>query len=406
MPRKFLTQIEIENLMKNLDEENFDDSDSEFEDEFENSILENNEIELDVSANFDEEADGLFSWKEVEGSEMINVLPFSSKVGLKVDAISFKTENDFFKLMLTDEILAVLVEETNRYAFDLLNLHGESSDKRKHASSWKPTDKNEILKFLGLILLMGYIEKDSIQDYWTTDNLIETPIFREVMPRDRFLMILKFLHFSDNSLKESRDSPTYDRLWKIRKVFDSFNRIFKEVYDPTENLSFDEVIIKFKGRVLFKQYIPKKRKQWGLKMYKIADATGYIYDMRVYLGKDKKENLSTSASYNVVYTMTDCIKGKGHKVFMDNFFSSPELFRDLLKERSINSCGTVRSNRKHFPKDLAPCKMRQGDVAVKFCNGMTALCWKDKRQVYMLTNMHSPRNELITEERKRFKKKI
>ncbi|GFU24079.1 piggyBac transposable element-derived protein 4 [Trichonephila clavipes] len=257
MPRKFLTQIEIENLMKNLDEENFDDSDSEFEDEFENSILENNEIELDVSANFDEEADGLFSWKEVEGSEMINVLPFSSKVGLKVDAISFKTENDFFKLMLTDEILAVLVEETNRYAFDLLNLHGESSDKRKHASSWKPTDKNEILKFLGLILLMGHIEKDSIQDYWTTDNLIETPIFREVMPQDHFLMILKFLHFSDNSLKESRDSPTYDRLWKIRKIFDFFNRIFKEVYDPTENLSFDEVIIKFKGRVLFKQYIPK-----------------------------------------------------------------------------------------------------------------------------------------------------
>ncbi|GFW14833.1 HTH_48 domain-containing protein [Trichonephila clavipes] len=39
MPRKFLTQIEIENLMKNLDEENFDDSDSEFEDEFENSIF-------------------------------------------------------------------------------------------------------------------------------------------------------------------------------------------------------------------------------------------------------------------------------------------------------------------------------------------------------------------------------
>ncbi|GFW08848.1 DDE_Tnp_1_7 domain-containing protein [Trichonephila clavipes] len=69
MPRKFLTQIEIENLMKNLDEENFDDSDSEFEDEFENSILENNEIELDVSANLDEEADGLFSWKEVEGSK-------------------------------------------------------------------------------------------------------------------------------------------------------------------------------------------------------------------------------------------------------------------------------------------------------------------------------------------------
>ncbi|GFT97969.1 piggyBac transposable element-derived protein 4 [Trichonephila clavipes] len=150
---------------------NFDDSDSEFKDNMKNSILKNNEIELDVSANFDEEADGLFAWKECR---RLGNVPFSSKVGLKVDAISFKTENDFFKLMLTDEILAVLIEETNRYAFDLLNLHGESSDKRKHASSWKPTDKNEILKFLGLILLMGQIEKDSLQDYWTTDNLIET----------------------------------------------------------------------------------------------------------------------------------------------------------------------------------------------------------------------------------------
>ncbi|GFQ74438.1 piggyBac transposable element-derived protein 4 [Trichonephila clavata] len=116
-------------------------------------------------------------------------------------------------------------------------------------------------------------------------------------------------------------------------------------------------------------------------MYKIADATGYTYDMRVYLGKDKKENLSTSATYNVVNAMTDCIKGKGHKVFMDSFFSSPELYRDLLKEKKINSCGTVRPNRKHFPKNLAPCKMKQGDLAVKFCNGMTAMCWKDKRQI-------------------------
>ncbi|GFQ70745.1 hypothetical protein TNCT_398241, partial [Trichonephila clavata] len=50
--------------MKDLDEENFDDSDSEYEDEFENSIFENNEVDLDVSANFDEKVESLFSWKE------------------------------------------------------------------------------------------------------------------------------------------------------------------------------------------------------------------------------------------------------------------------------------------------------------------------------------------------------
>ncbi|GBL91501.1 hypothetical protein AVEN_253891-1 [Araneus ventricosus] len=53
MPRKYLTQMEIENVMKDLDAENYDDSDSDFEDELENSILEdNNEVDLDTSANF------------------------------------------------------------------------------------------------------------------------------------------------------------------------------------------------------------------------------------------------------------------------------------------------------------------------------------------------------------------
>ncbi|PRD24643.1 UNVERIFIED_CONTAM: hypothetical protein NCL1_43162 [Trichonephila clavipes] len=85
--------------MKDLEEENSDDRDSENEDEFENSIFENNEVDLDVSANFDQKVESLFTWKEVEGSEVINILPFSSKVGLKVDASNFQVENDFF---LTD----------------------------------------------------------------------------------------------------------------------------------------------------------------------------------------------------------------------------------------------------------------------------------------------------------------
>ncbi|GFX52602.1 transposable element Tc1 transposase [Trichonephila clavipes] len=90
MPRKFLAEMEIENLMKDLEQENFDDSDSENEVEFEISIFENNEVDFDVSANFDQKVKSLFAWKEVEGSEVIRILPFSVKVGLKVDASNFK----------------------------------------------------------------------------------------------------------------------------------------------------------------------------------------------------------------------------------------------------------------------------------------------------------------------------
>ncbi|GBM38917.1 hypothetical protein AVEN_271035-1 [Araneus ventricosus] len=166
MPRKYLTQMEVENVMKDLDAENYDDSDTDCEDELENSILEdNNEVDLDTSANFVENVESLLSWKDVEGSEAKNVLPVLGKVGLKVDNSNYKNEYDFFKLLFTNEILSVLVEETNSYASDILNIHEETSDKRKHAPAWKPTDNNEIQKFLVLILPRGHTEKDSLQDY-------------------------------------------------------------------------------------------------------------------------------------------------------------------------------------------------------------------------------------------------
>ena len=54
---------------------------------------------------------------------------------------------------------------------------------------------------------------------------------------------------------------------------------------PSEHLAVDEVIVKYKGRVIFQQYIPKKHKRFGIKIYKLCDETGYTYDMTVYLGR-------------------------------------------------------------------------------------------------------------------------
>jgi len=48
----------------------------------------------------------------------------------------------------------------------------------------------------------------------------------------------------------------------------------------------DEVIVKCKGRAIFRQYIPKERKHFGIKIYKLCDESRYTYDMRVYWGRD------------------------------------------------------------------------------------------------------------------------
>lgn len=96
---------------------------------------------------------------------------------------------------------------------------------------------------------------------------------------------MKFLHFADNNDAPYREDLDYDRLWKIRKIFDTLNEKYSELYYPTEHIAVDEVIVLFKGRVIFRQYIPKKHKRFGIKIYKLNDSLGYTYDMRVCLGK-------------------------------------------------------------------------------------------------------------------------
>ena len=59
----------------------------------------------------------------------------------------------------------------------------------------------------------------------------------------------------------------------------------------------DKVIVKFKGRVIFRQYIPKKRKCFGIKIYKLCGEAGYTCAMRLYLGKD-----SNSATDDMIAT--------------------------------------------------------------------------------------------------------
>jgi len=84
------------------------------------------------------------------------------------------------------------------------------------------------------------------------------------------------------------------------------------------------------------------------------------------------------------------------KVFMDNFFTSPRLF-DNLDRHNINLCRTVWPNRKNMPCDFGTkqMKLKRGDIRVRTRGGLTALVWKDRREVYMLTWTHHQHKEIF-----------
>ena len=55
----------------------------------------------------------------------------------------------------------------------------------------------DVMTFIALALQMGHELKHTLHDYWS--RLKHTLFYGETMTRDRFLQILSFLHFADNS---------------------------------------------------------------------------------------------------------------------------------------------------------------------------------------------------------------
>ena len=80
-----------------------------------------------------------------------------------------------------------------------------------------------------------------------------------MMKRDRYLHILRYLHFTDNRNEPDKTDENFDRLWKIQDLSEILNATFSKCYNPSENLAIDEVIVSIKGRVIFKEHTPNKR---------------------------------------------------------------------------------------------------------------------------------------------------
>ena len=108
--------------------------------------------------------------------------------------------------------------------------------------------------FLAITISMGHCIRDKLTDYWSRADNFHTTFYGNATPWDRYLHILRFLHFTDNKVPDMKDK-NYDQSWKIRNLFDILNDKFSKFYNPSEHLAVDKVIVKFKGRVIFQQYI-------------------------------------------------------------------------------------------------------------------------------------------------------
>lgn len=292
--------------------------------------------------------------------------------------ISGEIENpiDAYKLFLTDDVLDLIVRETNKYAKEKL----QQQRKKRKNPEWHDTDKNEILQFFSIVITMGLVPLPTISAYWSKDEMFNNKFVSEIMPRDRFLSLLKFIHFADNSVKDK------DRLRKLKPLLDKLLNNFKQVLSPGREIIIDESMIPWRGRLLFKQYIPSKSHKYGVKFYKLCTIDGYTHNLIVYAGKnDPNESKEFSHSENIVLKLLESLdSSEGRILYADNFYSSIPLVRRLYKKK-IMYCGTLRKNRKGIPKSFAK-KVKKFEVHIEESTPVRILQWVDKRPVYMISS--------------------
>ena len=171
------------------------------------------------------------------------IRPFDCPIGYRGERELSNANSplDFLSLFLSDDFWNLLTTETNQYAHQFLASHQLKPHSRFHA--WSDVTVSEMKVFLALHLSMGLVEKSELEDYWADYWPTATPGFGKVMSRNRFELILSFLHFANNEMYVERGQPGYDRLFKIRPIIELIIPKFAAVYGPGKQLSLDEMTL-------------------------------------------------------------------------------------------------------------------------------------------------------------------
>lgn len=187
---------------------------------------------------------------------------------------------DFFKLFFANELVKKIIRETNKYA--KRKLEGKTLSASSIWRSWRDVTNEEFWAFLAVVINMGTMPLANLQEYWSKNDVSYIPFYPETFTRDRFSQIFWMLHLE--TLPTHTTNPR-TRLQRVSCFLDYLNSKFLDYFIPGEHICVDESTIKFKGRISFVTYNPKKPTKWGIRVYTLAySKTGYICCILPYYG--------------------------------------------------------------------------------------------------------------------------
>ena len=144
-----------------------------------------------------------------------------------------------------------------------------------------------------------------------------------------------------------------------------------KIYCPNENLPRDELMILWRDRLIFTQYINNKRPKYRLKLHELCGSTGIILQTSIYSDVYFPDPHDLGQTDAILMSLLIDIIGKGYTVYVENYYNFVQFTQQLSSDK-IYICGTLRSDRKDNLK--GKIWRRAGTESV--CK------WRDRRDVF------------------------
>ena len=380
MPLQRKAKTDCINLLLRIDTSNSDDEIDDISDveediediprSSENNSLSESDINDDESDdNFDHETT---AWENSELPEQF-VTDFVFNELFLENASPYQ----YFTHFITGGLLEYIVHETNVYALQ------------------KGVDLNitraDLELYLCAYLRMGLESRHNVRSYWETENGSEA--INKLMTRTKFLDIASHLHFINNM--DVTEEQKLNKIWKVFNIINAVRQKFRDI--PAEHrYSVDEMMVGFRGATSpILQYMPRKPKRFGFKLFCRCGSSGVVYDFYVYKGENCTELSHLNVTANTVLRLCDTINPVTDDtvVYADNYFSSMTLVEELTK-LGIKYLGTIRDNRlpkcDEFHLKTEKELKRDGRGAASVCSNaeksLSFIRWFDNRAVTIVTN--------------------
>ncbi|XP_066904243.1 piggyBac transposable element-derived protein 4-like [Halyomorpha halys] len=268
---------------------------------------------------------------------------------------SCQTFLDSFSCIIDDNIIRLITNYTN------LNIETVKSNFTQQSDACATTEV-EIAALLGLIYLIGLKSpgRGNIEDLWDQHG-VGMEVFYLTMSCKRYRFLMSNISFHDPRDLSLRSE--LDKLAPIREVLEVFVHNCQNSLSPGELLTIDDMLVEFKGKCPFRQYMPKKRRS-GIKLLLLVDTrTMYTHNIEIFVPNQadsfyKQEN----SPHDIAKRLIQPICGSHRNVTFDSWFTDVNLTLDLLKNHQVTCIGSISKNKMELPIEFVKRRKSQGNL--------------------------------------------